>query len=424
MESLVLESIAIQKNIVRYHYSYSKGLANYFTTNELFVAYDRDMSPIPEGILTIPFVGSFIALTWATDAVLWVKDLDLTFYRATSRLKVAYQELYPHYKLGGRLFVARLHDNPAIPKTNQSILLFSGGMDAHTSYIRNQSKNLLLCNVQGWYDSLAAKDVAAEADFRDILKFATEEGRAYAFIKSNFAKVVNTTYYDRGIGKKIGYGWWYGFLHSMAFITTTIPIAYSDGISEIIIASSFWMNTQGVCASYATTDVEFQFCQTGHVKHDGADLNRQQKAQIIVAYQRSIGRPYPMRVCSFNDHNCCACEKCFRSILNIVAEAADIRDFGFYIDKPLKQHWIDVLDRKGALLGFGYEHTLHWVHTIPRMKENYDRMTDEQREFVDWFLKFDFDKAKKESVRRYYRQNFFDILNRKIKTFILNHQHG
>jgi hypothetical protein len=98
-----------------------------------------------------------------------------------------------------------------------------------------------------------------------------------------------------------------------------------------------------------------------------------------------------------------------------VAEAADIRDFGFYIDEPLKQHWIDVLRRRGALLGFSYEHTLHWVHTIPRMKENYDKMTDEQREFVDWFLSFDFDKAKKKAVRKYYRQNFFSILKRKLK---------
>lgn len=415
MDNLVLESIIVSKNLVKYHFSYSAGLANYFTTNELFVKYDRDVSNIPEGILTIPFVGSLIALTWVTDSVLWVKDLDLTFYRATSRLKIAYQELYPHYKLGGRLFVARLHKNPVIPKTNKALLLFSGGMDAHTSCIRNRSKNLLLCNVQGWYDDLNTTDHAAEADFRDILKFASEEGRAHAFIKSNFAKVVNTTYYDRSIGKKIGYGWWYGFLHSMAFISTSILIAYLEEISEIIIASSFWINTEGVCASYATTDVEFRFCQTGYVKHDGADINRQQKSQIIVEYQRSIGRPYPMRVCSFNDHNCCECEKCFRSILNIVAEAADIRDFGFYINKPLKQHWIDVLQRKGALLCFKYEHTLHWVHTIPRMKENYDKLTDEQREFVDWFLSVDFNKVKKTSVRKYYRQNFFSILKRKLK---------
>lgn len=424
MENLVLESIDVDKNRVKYHFSYSAGLAGYFTTRELFVVYDRDVSHVPEGILAIPFVGSFIALTWVTHSVLWVKDLDLTFYRATSRLKVAYQELYPHYQLGGRLFVARLHEHPALTGTNRSLLLFSGGMDAHTSYIRNRDKELLLCNVQGWYDELNSTDRAAEADFRDILKFAAEEGREHTFIRSNFAKVVHAAYYDRRVGRKIGYGWWYGFLHSMAFISTAIPIAYLGGISEIIIASSFWMNTTGVCASYATTDVEFQFCQTGHVKHDGADLNRQQKAQIIVDYQRRLGRPYPMRVCSFNDHNCCACEKCFRSILNIVAEAADIRDFGFYIDRPLKEHWEDVLQRKGALLDFSYERTLHWVHIIPRMQENYDRMTDQQREFVDWFLSFDFARARRDGLRRYYRQNFFSILRRKARTFITDRRHG
>ena len=46
------------------------------------------------------------------------------------------------------------------------------------------------------------------------------------------------------------------------------------------------------------------------------------------------------------------------------------------------------------------------------MLENYDMIED--KEFVDWFLNFDFDKAKREGLRRYYSQNFFSILRRKL----------
>ena len=121
-----------------------------------------------------------------------------------------------------------------------------------------------------------------------------------------------------------------------------------------------------------------------------------------------------MRVCSFNDKNCCECEKCFRTVLGIVAEAADVTDFNFYHHGTLKQHWQDVIYRKGGLMSFKSEKVLHWPYIIARMKENYNKMTAEQQEFVDWFLNFDFDKAKKEGLRRYYRQNFFSILKRKL----------
>ena len=41
-------------------------------------------------------------------------------------------------------------------------------------------------------------------------------------------------------------------------------------------------------------------------------------------------------------------------------------------------------------------------------------MNQEQKEFVDWFLSFDFEKAKREGLRKYYKKNFFKIIKRKL----------
>ena len=38
----------------------------------------------------------------------------------------------------------------------------------------------------------------------------------------------------------------------------------------------------------------------------------------------------------------------------------------------------------------------------------------QDKEFVDWFMNFDFDKAKRQGLMRYYRKNFFSILKRKL----------
>ena len=124
------------------------------------------------------------------------------------------------------------------------------------------------------------------------------------------------------------------------------------------------------------------------------------------------GKPYPVRVCSFNDINCCDCDKCFRSVLEIVAENGDVKNFGFDIQGNLKDYYSDVMARKIIQLDISGESKKHWPDSIARMKQNYEAL--DQKEFVDWFLHFDFVKARKKAVYRYYRKDFFKIVRRKI----------
>ena len=344
---------------------------------------------------------------------MWVKELDQTFYDSILRVHDAYQRLYSHFPLKGNLIPANFVDNQLDVK-RESLLLFSGGLDANCSYVRIRDTKPLLFNIQGWYKKLTDLNEAADADIRDVTAFARREGVDCTSAKSNFAVVVKESMWQKSIRPQFGDSWWHGFNHSMAFISIAMPLAYKHGIKNIYIASSVPMGEFCMCASHVTTDSEFRFARVGKCIHDGSELVRQEKVRTVVGYQKTIGQPYPMRVCSFNDHNCCECEKCFRTILGLVAEAVDIRDYGFYIDKPLKKHWEDVMFRRAGLMSFKSERVLHWPYIIPRMKANYDKMNSEQKEFVDWFLSFDFDKAKREGLRKYYLQNFFSILKRKL----------
>lgn len=70
--------------------------------------------------------------------------------------------------------------------------------------------------------------------------------------------------------------------------------------------------------------------------------------------------------------------------------------------------------RRSGLMSFKSERVLHWPYIISRMRENYNEMNQEQKEFVDWFLTFDFEKAQKASRLRYYRNNFLSIIKRKL----------
>ena len=58
------------------------------------------------------------------------------------------------------------------------------------------------------------------------------------------------------------------------------------------------------------------------------------------------------------------------------------------------------------------ERKKHWPDSIRRMKKNYEEIED--KEFVDWFLEYDFVKKRKKALRRYYKTNFFKIVKRKL----------
>ena len=411
---IILTEIERKGNLVNYHFTVSREIEKFFTTDTLFVEYDRDVTDVPDSILAIPFVSSLLAISWVLDCNLWVREIDKTFYDSVPKIREAYREIYDHFPLKGRFAPAILTRNeiPAskLPSTH-ALLLFSGGADCQATFIRNLQKSPLLCNIQGWYKSLEDKDIAADADKRDISSFAREYNVPTCFVRSNFARVISGLF-DQKYHKAIGDTMWHGFLHSMAFIGIAIPIAYQTGISEIMIASSLTIGLNFYCASNLTTDSAFRYAKNGFVTHDGFELNRQGKMEVIVKHQKATGKPFFMRVCSFHDHNCCECEKCFRTILGIVAEGGNIKDFGFNIDGSLKEHWEQVLYRRAGLMSFKSEKFIHWPHIKKKMLQNYDKIED--KEFVDWFLNFDFDKAKQQGLKRYYRQNFFSILKRKL----------
>lgn len=414
--NIILKDLSVEHGLVQCTIKVSEEIRHYFTTDKFFIEYEEDMSEVPESILACPFVASLLAFAWVTNSVIWVDEIDSTFYEALFRVRESYQDIYYNFPLKGRVVPSkfienRLRDNTSISK---SLILFSGGADCHASLIRNLNKRPVLCNIQGWYKSVDGHDDVAEADRRDILNFSKEFELPFSYVRSNFAQIIDSGRFDAKYKKTLGDSLWHGFLHSMAFISIAIPLAYKKGINEIIIASSLTTGLNFLCASNSTTDSEIRYSGEGKILHDGFELHRQNKIHIITDFQRKLNRPYFMRVCSFHDENCCHCEKCFRTVLGIVAENSDPEDFGFHINKSLKEHWQEAMNEHIALMSFTSERALHWPHIIKIMKANYTQMSTDKKEFVDWFINFDFEAHKKRALMEYYRKNFFNILRRKL----------
>lgn len=412
MDHIILREIKIENTIVYFRLETRGKVSDLFLSKELWIDYGVEMKDVPDSILAIPFVSIVLPLAWVTNATIWMNKIDRTFYNSTFNIRRAYSDLYPNYPLKGKIVPSYIVENE-IGKKSDGYMLFSGGIDAHTSYINNMQSIKYLINIQGWYNSIVENNVVAESDFNDISIFAADRNLRFYGFRSNFAQLVSVKKYG-SYAKKVGDSLWHGFQHSMAFISITIPFVYKNGGGEILIASSFSVGDERVCASYPTTDNEFRYAKYGLVKHDGFEFSRQDKIKIIVDYQRKIGEKYIVRVCSFNNHNCCKCEKCFRTILGLIAEGANPSDFGFYLDQPILKFYQDYFRENLALFGVRNELITHWPHIKNRMRENYENLSD-YKDFVDWFLSYDFVKKKREALIKYYVNNFFSILKRKLK---------
>lgn len=405
---IVLQKIEIDGSLVKYNFTVNQEMKRFFNTETMFLRYDQDMSNVPISILSIPFVNCMAGLSWLTGSLLFVDEIDETYFYAFKQLKASYSELH-EVNLKG-MFVPSIIKKNEIMSSDRYLLLFGGGVDCHSSYLRNRDRVSGVINIYGW---AGTEDVVTDVDLADKKRtkvFAERFGIDAFHVSSNFASQFNMSEIDKAY--KTSY--WYDYLHSMAFLAIASPIAWIKACSNLMIASSFTKDRIDLhCGSLITTDSAFKYAINGQTLHDGFELNRQQKVALIVDYQRKSKSPYHLQACSFNDHNCCRCEKCFRTITELIAENADPRDFGFNIPGSVYEHWRSIIDQDIALWGVSKESYYYYYFSRKRMLENYDNI--KEKEFVDWFLNFDFEKAKREGLRRYYRQNFFSILKRKLK---------
>lgn len=414
-ESVTLKDIIIDKNSVKYLFDVTNGLKSYFNKNHLFIVYNEsiNLENVPKSILTIPFVASLIPLMWLTDSIMWVHEIDKTFYRSLTRIKQAYQEMYDHYPLKGNFIPAIIEDN-FMDCNQKSLVLFSGGIDACTTYLRHKDENPLLFNIQGWYDkNTIENNRVAEKEIEFITDFSIGQNSDFMYAKSNFATIINTSVFHKKIEKKLQYTWWYGFQHSMSFISIAIPLCYKLSINKIYIASSYTLGDSARCASYITTDSEFEFANYGMVIHDGFELSRQDKVKIIVKYQKEINKIFPLKVCSFTEENCNVCEKCIRSMLAIIAENGNISYFGFKIEGDLLQHLKSIFEDRIIYFDVEGEYYKFWPYIKKRMKENYESITE--KELVDWFLTEDLVGKRKQKLFEYRTKNFVSLVMKRLK---------
>lgn len=302
--------------------------------------------------------------------------------------------MYPTISMLGNLKVKEIEENLYISENTGC--LFSGGVDAFNTLFQHINEKPILLTIWGADVRLDDK-IGWNRVQKHHVGVAREYGLDYSFVKTNFRTVLNYRKLNDGVSKENNREWWHDFQHGIAILGQISPIAYEKKIRVLYIASSNTHESRKriVCASDPTIDnyVKYASCK---VIHDGYEYTRQDKIHNICKFlEKTDEKSVQLRVCwkSSGGENCCECEKCYRTILEILVEKKDPNDFGFHFTKEKRAKMMKEMPKIDLVK---YNFANYYSDAQKRLLENYTE--EETPEDLYWFRKFRMRNAKPKHI--------------------------
>ena len=207
----------------------------------------------------------------------------------------------------------------------RTCLLFSGGLDAFTSYTRHRDEKPDLVSV--WCHDPRLHEEEKWACVKAAARWLSErDGVTSLQIKSNLTDIN-----DRLLNHVFGLsGSWYGQVaHGLLLLSLCAPITAVRDIGRVRIGSGSAQNMLHPWGSHPSIDNNVSWADVA-VTHDAIEMSRQQKIRYMCAADRDCLTK--LKVCHIYPLNCAKCEKCFRTIAGLCVEGVDPRDCGFNAD--------------------------------------------------------------------------------------------
>jgi len=335
----------------------SKDLEKYIRTYEMFTEYDCNIHA-DESILNIPIIANIVPLAWLTGSDIHVENLDKTFKESLDQLQSHFKEFYPLIPFNTDIKAERLVDNKITPEdlSRRTGLLFSGGVDATYSMITNLTKKPRLIMYWGVERSPYPK-------YRDYWERVIEQythmansfGLDFNIVKTNVLEILNLRRIEHRYHKELFYGsLWVRLQESLVLLSLAAPLSFNR-FDKILIAASEWPDTHETLDIYNRPHIarpesdEIIKWANLNVDHDGF-IDRLTKIKTIAEYLNH-GKIL-LRVClsrkdAPNALNCNQCEKCCRTIAQLVQAKVDPNKCGFDVSDStplniIKEYYLKV----------------------------------------------------------------------------------
>ena len=338
MGKIKVVNIDIKDNTILVDYIISEDLKQFFNMENKFkIEYGENIEEVPEEIAIIPFISNVLPIIWLTNSSLELEKIDEEYFKSINDTKKAFQKVYPNAKFEGKIKVNNIIKNKK-KKIKEDVVsvFFSGGIDSVSSLVSVIEKKPLLITIWGtdvWDHN--------EEGWKSLKELAVDYSKQLnsknLFIKTNFRKFI----YEHVLTEKLLKGvindsWWRGIQHGIGLLGHVAPYAYKYNITTHYIPATLNVKSQQgtTCGSCPEIDETVKYANC-NIVHEGYDKTRIEKASHIVNCFRNKGETIKLRVCYMDKGdklNCCECEKCYLSMMEVLSEKVDLKDWGFDVD--------------------------------------------------------------------------------------------
>jgi len=310
-------------------------IESFVNSGLFYFKYDLPVDEVPECILSIPLLGCLAPLAWTVGADLAIGDVDSEYLSCVQEIGSQMKKWYPE-AVSDVSIVAKPVPTASGWNDGRRGLLYTGGVDSTASMLRNGQADLSLFMIRGTpeirlYEARYFKRVRDSLD-----PFVGSLGLEIHTVETNALDVMDFRLLSSEKKDQFTDGWWENLAHSLVLLSACAPYTYLKGTGKLLIASSF----NQVVKAWGSTPATDQMVKWGglHVVHDSYDLSRMKKVeQVIAPYARERGGSIPLRVCTGRKSvrldsgalNCGRCEKCVRTMLQLMFCGLDPARCGF-----------------------------------------------------------------------------------------------
>jgi hypothetical protein len=418
--ALLIQSLVVTKNKITV--VADPAFAKHYLTTNFFAEYDNgfDLRTLPATVVAIPFIMNVIPIVWISDAEYTIDAMDEDLYYALQNIQKVFQSFYPSRKWSGRLVPTVLIKNSIIPRSPTALtVLFSHGLDAVYTSMRNRDKKQMLVTVCG--GDIGLNKAHMWHNVQELCRqFARTHGHENAFVRSNFNTFRNFKYL-RTLTPDVHGNWFAYTSQGLGYTGLAAPIAYLSGSKKVLIASTRTGDNPFPYGTHPAIDNAIAFAGIV-VDHDGSHADRLKKIREISALctRHELKKPM-LRVCWGKDPqggNCRSCEKCFRTIVELLIEGEVPQEYGFNIgiDEALKSARAKAPGAPTLSMGLMW----HWqcIQNSARAALSSKQFpTHRWQEFVEWIAGLDLEQFRKRQSKKYTHEEkkwYMDIWHRAV----------
>jgi hypothetical protein len=388
--SVVVHEPTISASTIECEVTPSRGVRRFFADDTFRAEYDADLAEVTPAVASIPVLAHVCPVAWANGADVEVPTVDRTFLEALREVRDVLVEMYTEFMDGGEVRAAEVVDTRAdkSPEAyDDAALLFTGGVDSIASYVRHRDEEPALVSVQGWVVGVDEDD-RWEGMRRHVEAFASQRGLETRYVRSNALSVLDMPMLQAHYKRFVDGAWYSSVGHGLGLLGLCAPLADVEGYETVHIAASHTAAFDQPWGSHPDIDDEVRWTYT-EGNHDGFELTRQEKVDLIADFVETENATFPVRTCIHSETgaNCNECEKCYRTMVGMVLAGLDPRQYGYEMGPQTFDEIRRAFEDRAFVLD---DHTVfHWRDIQDNLSLDREFPVDGAAGFFEWLADID-----------------------------------